>query len=30
MLGSTRWKIGGAIVKPFRIVQRLFSAAKTR
>jgi hypothetical protein len=30
MLASTRWKVGGAIVKPLRIVRRLFSRTETR
>jgi hypothetical protein len=29
MLGSKRWKIGGAIVKPLRIAKRAFSRAET-
>jgi hypothetical protein len=30
MLESTRWKIGGAIVRPLRVARRLFSRAETR
>lgn len=30
MLGSTRWKIGGAVVKPLRIVRRLFKRTEPR
>jgi hypothetical protein len=30
MLESTRWRIGGAIVRPLRTVRRLFSRAEPR